>query len=204
VAKSKPSSVRPAPSEAPPAPAPPAALPSAPARIDPAIVANLYVEHGAELRNFLTGVLRNADLAGEVLQNTFSKCVEVGHTAREETLKGWLFRVAFHEALALKRRHGVEGRANQRLAGDAAADLNHRTHHSPGGEERLIRGETVEAVRLALEDLPPEQRQVVRMRMYEEKTFAVIAAELKLPLGTVLTRMRLALEKLRKRLDLRP
>jgi RNA polymerase sigma-70 factor (ECF subfamily) len=36
--------------------------------------------------------------------------------------------------------------------------------------------------------------------MYEDKTFAQIAEELGLPLGTVLTRMRLALEKLRRTL----
>ncbi|MCA9247413.1 MAG: hypothetical protein KDA42_09870, partial [Planctomycetales bacterium] len=45
-------------------------------------------------------------------------------------------------------------------------------------------------------ELPSEQREVVRMRIYEEKKFAEIAAELELPLGTVLTRMRLALKKL--------
>ncbi|MBT4866073.1 MAG: RNA polymerase subunit sigma-24, partial [Planctomycetaceae bacterium] len=36
----------------------------------------------------------------------------------------------------------------------------------------------------------------VCMRIYDEKTFQVIADELNLPLGTVLTRMRLALKKL--------
>jgi len=39
------------------------------------------------------------------------------------------------------------------------------------------------------------------MRIYEEKTFAVIAEELSLPLGTVLTRMRLAMQKLHKHLE---
>jgi RNA polymerase sigma-70 factor (ECF subfamily) len=37
--------------------------------------------------------------------------------------------------------------------------------------------------------------------MYEEKKFVQIATELKLPLGTVLTRMQLAMKKLRKYLD---
>ena len=39
------------------------------------------------------------------------------------------------------------------------------------------------------------------MRIYEEKTFAVIAKELKIPLGTALGRMRAALIKLRSRLS---
>jgi DNA-directed RNA polymerase specialized sigma24 family protein len=39
------------------------------------------------------------------------------------------------------------------------------------------------------------------MRIYEEKTFAVIAKELKIPLGTALARMRSAVMKMRTRLD---
>ena len=38
------------------------------------------------------------------------------------------------------------------------------------------------------------------MRIYEEKTFAVIAEELSIPLGTVLTRMRLALKRLSRQI----
>jgi len=52
--------------------------------------------------------------------------------------------------------------------------------------------------------LPPEQQQVVRMRIYEDKTFAVIAAELGIPLGTALGRMRTALIKLRAKLEQQP
>jgi RNA polymerase sigma-70 factor (ECF subfamily) len=68
---------------------------------------------------------------------------------------------------------------------------------SGAADEPLVRWEAVQAVRKALEQLPPAQREVVRMRIYEGKTFASIAEELKIPLGTALGRMRSALEKLR-------
>ncbi len=64
----------------------------------------------------------------------------------------------------------------------------------------MLRSETTERVRQALGELPPDQRQVVEMRIYEDKTFAVIADELSAPLGTILTRMRLALKRLSRRL----
>lgn len=51
-----------------------------------------------------------------------------------------------------------------------------------------------------LATLPFEQQQVVEARIQRGQTFAAIAAELGLPLGTVLTRMRLALAKLRRSL----
>ena len=162
-------------------------------RIDPATVAGLYVKHAEELRCFVLGVLRNADLTGEVLQNTFARAVEVGHTAHAETVKGWLFRVAYNEAMALKRRQAVHDKATRRIA-----EVERNGPETP--DEQVCRWETVAAVKAALEQLPPEQAQVVRMRIYEQKKFITIAEELELPLGTVLTRMQSALKKLRQRL----
>jgi RNA polymerase sigma-70 factor (ECF subfamily) len=163
-------------------------------RIDPAVVAGLYLEHADGLRAFLIGVLRNGELAGEALQATFVKAMESGHTAREESLKGWLYRVAFHEAMAIRRRDRLEGKSVRQ-----AGWKKPQGDDSP--EEHLVRWETVDAVRAALELLPAEQRRVVSMRIYEEKTFAVIAKELAVPLGTVLSRMRMALRKLANHLE---
>jgi RNA polymerase sigma-70 factor (ECF subfamily) len=55
-------------------------------------------------------------------------------------------------------------------------------------------------LRASVGTLPPEQQEVVRRRIHDGQTFAEIASDLNLPIGTVLTRMRLALEKLRKQL----
>lgn len=159
-------------------------------RIDPAVVAAMYLEHGEELRGFLLGVLKDHDLANEALQATFIKAMEQGHTARHETRKGWLFRVAFHEALAIKRR----GKSYEKNLRKMAWNRPSSEHNSP--DDRLCRWETVVSVRQALEKLPENQRQIIHLRIYEEKTFAEIAEQLSLPLGTVLTRMRLALKKL--------
>lgn len=163
-------------------------------RLDPAVVAELYVEHADELRAFLTGVLRDGELANEAVQATFAKAVETGHTARQETFKGWLFRVAYHEALAIRRRQKVQKKVYRRLAWNS-------DESSKAPAESLLRWEQAERVRAALDELPPEQQQVVRLRIYDEKTFAVIADELQVPLGTVLTRMRLALKKLARSFD---
>ncbi len=177
-------------------------------RIEPADAVNSlekewFADFAGELRAFLLGVLRNDDLAGEALQATLVKALERGHEARPETRRGWLFRVALNEALVLKRRAKIQEKSFRELAQNDA-----RRHESAGGsvtrnespEGFALRAEVIDRVRLALDGLPAEQRRVVRMRIYEHKTFAVIASELKVPLGTVLTRMRLATEKLRDRL----
>jgi RNA polymerase sigma-70 factor, ECF subfamily len=167
-----------------------------PARIDAAVVAALYEQYAGELSLFLRGVLRNADLAAEALQNTFTKAVESGHTARAESLKGWLFQVAFREALLIRRRSRVHERSLRQIVRDI--QVSPKSSELP--EERAFRSETLDEVRRALRELPPDQRQVIQMRIYEEKTFAVIAEELSLPLGTVLTRMRLALKRLSRQI----
>jgi RNA polymerase sigma-70 factor (ECF subfamily) len=163
------------------------------ATIEAARVEGLFHEHAAELRRFVLGVVRDPELASDVLQATFAKAVEHGHTARTETLKGWLFRVAYHEAITARRRSQTQEQAHRKLTACWVAE-------GERPEDPLIRRETVDAVRRALEELPAEQRRVVWSRLYEDKTFATIAAESGVPLGTVLTRMRLALEKLRRSL----
>jgi RNA polymerase sigma-70 factor (ECF subfamily) len=154
-------------------------------------VAALYIEHEAELKCFLWGVLRDGAAVQDALQAAFVKMIEHGHATREESRKAWLFRVAYHEALAMRRREGV---------GKKALGLLASVHKSTASaaDEPLIRLEVIESVRRAMEQLSPEQRQVVSMRIYEEKTFAQIAEELQIPLGTALGRMRLAVGKLRQ------
>ncbi|QDU97345.1 RNA polymerase sigma factor [Lignipirellula cremea] len=169
-------------------------------QVEPALVAALYVEHSEELKRFLTGVLRDAALAADAMQAAFVAMVERGHEVEQESHKAWLFRVAYHQALALRRRQAVGDRAVQQKAYENQI-LDSSAAEALACDAPLLRGEQVEAVRAALAELPWEQQQVVRMRIYEEKKFSQIAAELNIPLGTALGRMRTALSKLRARLD---
>ncbi len=163
-------------------------------RLDAAAVAGLYREYAEELRCFLLGVLCNLDLANEVLQNTFTKTVEQGHTAAAETIKSWLFRVAFNEAMTLRRRQAVRTRAAKKLAEEPVP-----VGDAP--EELLSQRETVAEVRAAVKHLSKEQQKIIQLRMYEDKTFAAIATELKVPLGTVYARMQQALKALKQKLS---
>ncbi len=157
----------------------------------PARMAAFHQAHGDELRRFVLGVVRDPARADDLVQATYLKAAEAGHLARAETFKGWVFRVAYHEALASRRKDASRDRGRLRLAGLRPPD-------QAGPDHPLIQDETVARVRDALDTLPEEQRKVVWARMYEDKTFAEIAGEFGLPLGTVLTRMRRALEKLKR------
>lgn len=154
----------------------------------------LYAEHSDELRTFLLGVLRNPDLAAEALQATFVKVLEFSQTAKPETFKGWLFKVALNEALGIKRLQKRDRQLTEKPVWRPS-----ETHKQP--DETVLHQETIEQVRGQLQQLSPELREIVHLRIFEDLTFAAIADKLNLPLGTVLTRMRTALKKLSERLN---
>lgn len=164
-------------------------------KLAPELVHQLFKDHAGELRAFLVGLLRNHDLVDEVLQLTFSKALEAGGTSKEETRKGWLFRVAYHAAMELIRRNKIQKKSLNQLG----QTTTFFSTDSP--DQRLLDDENIEQIRLALTQLPESQQAVVKARIYENKTFNEIARDLDIPLGTVLTRMRLAIKTLSSRLD---
>ena len=161
-------------------------------RLTPEAVLEIHERWQHDVRMFLAAATRNAELAEELLQATFSRLVESGHAARPETMRGWLLKVAHNELRLWRRREAVHARWLDAAVPAAGT-------HLPW--ESLVRGEEAERVRGALASLPAEQRQIVEARIHRGQTFAAIAAELGLPIGTVLTRMRLAMQKLHRALD---
>lgn len=164
-------------------------------RIDRSKIAVLYEQYSGDILQFLQGILRDTDQADEVLQLTFTRLIEQGHQAREETIRGWIYRTAFREAMQRVRVRQRAQRARRQWT------LRQSDSRGERPEDQLQRADLQARVQKALAALTPEQREVVHKRIYEDKKFAVIASELQLPLGTVLTRMRSALRRLSQELD---
>lgn len=164
-------------------------------RLSPEQVEECYRKWSGDLRAFLWGLTRDNHLVDELLQASFAKLVDSGHTARAATLRGWLFRVAHNEAMLARRRQATRERGLRTLAGIVSEPSD------AGPSSTAIRNEDVSSIHKALAALPLEQRRVVEQRVYDEKSFAEIAKDSGIPLGTALTRMRLALQKLQRWLD---
>ena len=164
-------------------------------KLDPEIVHQLFETYEKELRAFLTGLLRDHDLVDDVIQLTFSKALQSGGQSKEETRKGWLFRVAYHEAMGLIRRNKIHRNSLNNLCQTTSADW------SETPEQQLLDSEKIKQIQMALDHLPENQKVVVIARIYQSKTFSEIAQEYGLPLGTVLTRMRLAIKTLSRQID---
>ena len=150
--------------------------------------------HAEELCRFLVGVVGEMSLAQDLVQIAFRKLVEVGHETEADRRKAWLFQVAYREALAHRRRNATRKKILEQLQ-TAPTTLDEHA-----AEASLLRQETAQTVRDAIRELSPDLQQIVRMRIYDDKTFAQIAEELEIPLGTALGRMRNAMNKLRSKL----
>lgn len=106
----------------------------------------------------------------------------------------WVFTIARNQRIDRLRR------ARSRTA-DHLPDPSDEPDMSPSGEDITLIAEREEGVRKALASLPNDQSTIVRLSFFAEKPHAEIARELGIPLGTVKSRVRLALNRLRTLLD---
>jgi RNA polymerase sigma-70 factor (ECF subfamily) len=150
----------------------------------------LFVRYKAALFQFLVGMLRNHHLAEDALQETFVRALERLDEVDPGRLRGWLFTVAYHQALLFRRRR--KGRLSDPLVEtDCVCD------RGPGPLQQAERADEARRLRRLLDQLPDPQREVIRQRVYEGKRFREIAAALGCPLNTALARMHEGLKRLR-------
>jgi RNA polymerase sigma-70 factor (ECF subfamily) len=153
----------------------------------------LYDDHAQALFAFLLSFTRNEADTRDLLQELFIKLAQrpglLGGTRNE---RAFLLRLSHNLAIDLMRRRGTRQRQYEQMAGEAP-DL---FAAAPEPDEPAFR----EALSDALGELPPEQRAVVHLKLWEDLTFQQIAELLDIPLNTAASRYRYGLDKLRQRL----
>jgi RNA polymerase sigma-70 factor (ECF subfamily) len=156
-----------------------------------------------ELYGYLRRYLGDATLADDVFQNTFLQLyTKISTYERGRPVRPWLYTIATHQAIdALRRggRHTALSLDEQRSAAEGAdlhqllAALQQRGDgplDAVQGEERRL------LVRASVERLPESLRQVVLLAYYQGLKYREIAGLLKIPVGTVKSRLHAALVKL--------
>jgi RNA polymerase sigma-70 factor, ECF subfamily len=157
----------------------------------------LLERHEGPLYYFLLGMLHSTHQAEDALQETFVRALERLDGVDPEHLRGWLFTVAYHQAMLLKRQGAARARRLGTLA-LAREDLCEQAHDPlPGPLDQAEQADDIRRLRELLDRLPPAQREVIRQRVYEGKKFREIAEVLGCPLNTALARMHEGLKRLR-------
>ncbi len=140
--------------------------------------------------------------ARDVCQETFLAAFRNLRKFRGEAkFSSWIYRIALNACHSKLRRHdGVATRSLDEVDEDGRTEelADSRIEDAP---DRLQRNQRSVIVRRALNGLPPEMRQIVVMKEYEELTFAEIAEILEIPLSTVKSRLYTGLAQLRSRLE---
>lgn len=171
------------------------ALLQAIARGDEAALARLYDQYRVILFGLLVRILNSREEAEDVLQEVFLQVWRRAGDFDEQRGKPFTWLVTLTRSRAIDRLRALGSR--QRLATSAAQE---QPEEASDALKETYRSEQKEIVRRALADLPEEQRRTLLLAYFEGLTQSEIAAKINAPLGTVKTRMRSALTKLRETL----
>ena len=167
---------------------------------DAAALEVLYDRYAAVVLGFLLKIVREREAAEDLLQETFWRVWQ--RAGQFQAVKGkfasWMFTIARNTAIDHCRRQAARP---QTLAGEGESD----PAQLAADPEADVPGQALAAikhaqVRAALEALPLAQRQVIELAYFGGLTRQEIAARIGEPLGTVHTRARLGLRKLRQTL----
>ncbi len=164
------------------------------AQQDQTALMTLYQRYGTQVYSLALHVLHNPDWAEEVTQDTFLKLWKKGTQWDPEQgqLSAWLLAIARYTAIDRLRR--------ERRHTTAIRTLLDSQEENPGNQTRIddIGWQKGQILRSLMAELPAEQRQVIELAFFQGLTHREIAEHLDWPLGTVKTRLRLGLQKLRQ------
>ena len=156
---------------------------------DPNGVSLLYDKYSAALFGAILKVVGTRELAEEVLQDTITKVWRNfgSYDSSKGRLFTWLINIARNSAIDATRKKDF-GRQNQDIEKVVnKIDEQHTTALNP---------ETIDMRRLA-EGLPPEYKTLIDLIYFQGYTQTEVAETLNIPLGTVKTRLRAAILKLK-------
>lgn len=155
----------------------------------------LWAAHGPRIWRLTARLAGDPDLADDLTQEVglraFASMDQFRGGAGEFT---WLYRIAVNVVLRHRERGGVE-----------TVQLDEPVHDWPavgdGPEVAVVSAELAPVVRAALDSLPDALRTVLILQVYEGLKYREIAAVLEIPVGTVMSRLHAARQRLRKELE---
>jgi len=162
---------------------------------DGSALAEIYDRHGRSLFSLAVRILRDQSDAEEVVQDVFAQAWR--QAARYDTTRGavvaWLLMMARSRAIdRLRARRGQPP-----LQGDHPSALRDAADVATPIDIALLTADQIARVRAALESLPDAQRAAIELAFHEGLTHTEVAERLEQPLGTIKTRIRLGLLRLR-------
>ncbi|MEM6263063.1 MAG: sigma-70 family RNA polymerase sigma factor [Bacteroidota bacterium] len=157
---------------------------------DQQVIQLIYRHYGHNLFNVVYRIIRDEGSAQDVFQEVMIKIWRKGHSYTREkgSLYTWLLSVCKHAAIDYTRsKVYLDG---QRHSGSLENSTAASARVNPTAEQHELRE--------WVQKLPEKQRVLVEMAYFQGYTHEEISEKLDIPLGTVKTRIRIAIRELRK------
>lgn len=162
---------------------------------DEAALGALYDRYAALVYTIALRITGDRQTAEEVMQDVFQNIWQTvgGFQQARGTVSSWVVGIARHRAIDATRSKRERARTRE----VTGIDQTTLPLASPAADAEIEQQALSAAVRTALADLPQNQRQAIELAYYGGLTRVEIAERLGEPVGTVKTRLRLGLTKLR-------
>lgn len=144
------------------------------------------------LRRYARGLLRDATAADDLVQDCLEKVIAHWHRRRNDDPRTWVFAILHNLAVNKLRQRARRGR---HLPFDEVEESALASRAAQ--EDGLLQQGILDAVA----QLPEEQRSIVLLVSLEDMPYAQVAAVLGIPIGTVMSRLSRARERLRQILE---
>ncbi len=161
----------------------------------------LINRHNQRISSFIYSKVLDRDVTEDIFQDTFIKVIKTlkkGTYSEEGKFLPWVMRIAHNLIIDHFRRNKrmpmFEGNEDFNIFSVIGDDkLN--------AEKQLIKDQIDTDLRLLIDELPDDQREVLLMRIYKDMSFKEISENTGVSINTALGRMRYALINLRKIID---
>jgi RNA polymerase sigma factor (sigma-70 family) len=158
----------------------------------------LVNRHKGKIFTTIYMFVKDHDLANDIFQETFIKIIDTIRSGRyndEGKFIHWAVRIAHN--LCVDNFRKVKRRPT--VSSTDEFDIFDVVHiEEEPEEEKMIRNQTYEKIRMIVDCLPDEQREVIVLRHYAEMSFKEISEMTNVSINTALGRMRYALINIRK------
>jgi RNA polymerase sigma-70 factor (ECF subfamily) len=160
-------------------------------------LAQLYDRYHRLIFSLALAIVNDRATAEEIMLDVFMRVWQKAGTYRADQAKvsTWLTHIARHHAIDVLRRRAARVDHSAVHWEDATSKLDSSSPDPQESVELSLRRERIYA---ALDKLPSDQKEALHLAYFGGYTQSQIAEVLKQPLGTIKTRLRLAMQKLRE------
>ncbi len=168
-------------------------------------ISEIVAQQRSRLRNFIRRRVPNPSDAEDIVQEVFYELVEANRLLMPiEHVTGWLFRVARNRIIDLLRKKKPQTFSDATVEGEGGKMLyieDLLPSPDAGPDALYIRNVLHDALELAIDELPDDQRDVFVAHELEGRSFKEMAAATGVSVNTLLSRKRYAVLHLRERLQ---